>query len=1551
MVINENLSQTNTFVGGMNTDIADELLQNNQYRYAENIRVTADGDSKSAKASLINGLTDMEITYDTDEPQEIIKVDSIKNYVCLITKQRTYVDGTGNTVKNDQIEYIKIPKQIRFASFPYILWANQNNISYDGYGVVLSASDGIFSTGVENNSTFKAIMSRYGDYIQSYYKTQTDDSNIFFSVDVTYKIIPITAAGREDTSVEPISRTIDVQNFYEECINYLDYCAQVANVNPQQTRYYIDVTFSVPDEYFYVFAEINIPESNETEEFKSASAWNVFVNTDYGRGTFERVFGPCIDFFWDETSESHGINTELYWVRDNNVKLYMSSPLRNHDIIYVNLAIRYNSGNITDVVNNELLIMHAPTVEKNDTPSGTLEGPILYYAYRLFAPNGNNTPISPISKKITLYDESGDGHGLREGHSSGQSCTITVPKECFNGYENIYIYRIEYKEDGEIPNVINITGITGYQLDPDTDFTIVDSVQTNANVYKKEDSAEFLSVIVKDGAFPSILKIKDDRLYKADIGYSQDNIDDLFSEIDTIIQTSGNTNIYKNAQFDGDNIGAYNKNYWKAQDNTIGGDGEYISWRLKWRTEKLFFFWANGGSTKCLRSEEQYRFGIVFYTNTGQHTNPMWMCDIMLPDPVVHDAGEHQSSEPSVVRNPYMEVDIPYIQFDVDTTKIKDKVSSFIGYEIVIAQRREEDTINITQGLYSDVRYGLPAYREKNGQLSPYGVSLFFSPEVVVNEEFGNYIAKYIRNHNIQPACKGVYKCFYDNYTPASTLAAVRDLVTQEFGPEENIVLDSGAVTMRYRDGQYYFEYIGSDDTQYTSLLGEPYGRDIREFMERKTIELGRLLYTPKFKTDDGDHEGDSTAQNSKTGYCYLVKPGSSTFEYTVTNHYAYNHNREDILHPIGYLNIFIPKIKDGRNINFPPNCKVEDARLVNTPNGSNLKAIENWRSYVTSVGNETFYAWDIVLAQNKETALEQYSPEHDMEIRFPGTYVGQCIVMQLSERDGQNSSEIQDSFNVVMAVLKQQNVQPYGGCTKNAINNTKYVSFGHYCPWTTAREEIKEAADGTSFGMFGFMMYHNYVHGWENNTPVKCGMRSGSMGAFCVIPTFSRFDLDAWTGAAVNEREGWLDFDRLACMQYYKVGYVFKKFHGDWENPDVYTQKYPGNYEYNQTKDEFEYNARYNKYQNLIIHEKTKLFSDEVYADQRNRIYASNPADAVVSEDGMLVFDNKYINIPSLYGDITCLANFRNRLYFWQEKAFGTVDIDERSVVPQQTDKDGTSHVDLIIGKSGLLDRYDYYSREYGMAPKENCYVVTDGGLYWWDSNKREILLFNGQSIIQLATVKGVKSYTINGIPSTNPTILYDDINKEVIFSILNEESIVYSEQTQQFISVYKINPKTGTRTTSDLIMSNGDGIYQYNAFSSNGSSVGFNGEALYPKLKFMVNKNSAINKTFDTVLFGGNFYPYTNNGCYKHDLSKLSFVFNTDLNQHSELNSSNITDEENDFRFSIPRNGDTAENRTVLYGNRMRGKTMECEISSSDNSTDFSLQYITTKFRISWT
>jgi len=79
MDINKN-QQVNTFLKGMNTDASDSLLENSQYRYAENVRLSTDKDNNSGELRLVDG-TSVKSTF-TDK---IVYLTSIREYVVVIT--------------------------------------------------------------------------------------------------------------------------------------------------------------------------------------------------------------------------------------------------------------------------------------------------------------------------------------------------------------------------------------------------------------------------------------------------------------------------------------------------------------------------------------------------------------------------------------------------------------------------------------------------------------------------------------------------------------------------------------------------------------------------------------------------------------------------------------------------------------------------------------------------------------------------------------------------------------------------------------------------------------------------------------------------------------------------------------------------------------------------------------------------------------------------------------------------------------------------------------------------------------------------------------------------------------------------------------------------------------------------------------------------------------------------------------------------------------------------------------------------------------------------
>ena len=118
--------------------------------------------------------------------------------------------------------------------------------------------------------------------------------------------------------------------------------------------------------------------------------------------------------------------------------------------------------------------------------------------------------------------------------------------------------------------------------------------------------------------------------------------------------------------------------------------------------------------------------------------------------------------------------------------------------------------------------------------------------------------------------------------------------------------------------------------------------------------------------------------------------------------------------------------------------------------------------------------------------------------------------------------------------------------------------------------------------------------------------------------------------------------------------------------------------------------------------------------------------------------------------------------------------------------------------------------------------------------------------------------------------------------------------------------------------------------------------GNPAIPKLQYVVNAEATMPKVFDIQTFGGRFYGGDKGEVVS--LDSLRFNYKTPLKQESSCTGTSVTNREYDFRLDIPRNNNDA------YGGRMRGKTMQCEFKSNNNSSDFSLQYIITKYRMSW-
>ena len=156
--------------------------------------------------------------------------------------------------------------------------------------------------------------------------------------------------------------------------------------------------------------------------------------------------------------------------------------------------------------------------------------------------------------------------------------------------------------------------------------------------------------------------------------------------------------------------------------------------------------------------------------------------------------------------------------------------------------------------------------------------------------------------------------------------------------------------------------------------------------------------------------------------------------------------------------------------------------------------------------------------------------------------------------------------------------------------------------------------------------------------------------------------------------------------------------------------------------------------------------------------------------------------SVLSLQGDkgnITKLINWNNNLLCFQDKAIAKIDYNERVAL---STSDG---VPVELANSGKVTGYNYLSTTIGCSNKRSVYP-TVSGIYFADSNNKEVYLFNDQ-LNNLSKTKGFNTYFYNYDFSKMHTD-YDNILKSVYF-VNENDCLCYDEQTGGFEAFYSYN------------------------------------------------------------------------------------------------------------------------------------------------------------------
>ena len=482
----------------------------------------------------------------------------------------------------------------------------------------------------------------------------------------------------------------------------------------------------------------------------------------------------------------------------------------------------------------------------------------------------------------------------------------------------------------------------------------------------------------------------------------------------------------------------------------------------------------------------------------------------------------------------------------------------------------------------------------------------------------------------------------------------------------------------------------------------------------------------------------------------------------------------------------------------------------------------------------------------------------------------------------------------------------PYGGYEKNSIENSLYYSYSDVYKYNKGADNVAEVFNGDTYICpFEYVSLHKFefkgLHGPLTTTIVN------------YIPVETSINLMYTSGTQfINNSSG----DNISWIQ---------------EEPGRILN-HPA-----QDKPQFVYNTAYSSDYKLQMNtiKSSLLNKNDEYFDYRCR-YSNKKENGELQDSWTTFLAANYIDVSPDYGKITELKTFKNSLVFFQERAFGLLSVNERTTL---TDNNSNQ---LLLGSGGILDRYDYISTTNGMEDGNFSDIVTNTTLYWIDYDNKEYCQYSGgNSYSIISRIKGVQKATEEGMydvrleASKPKKILYNSKYNEVMFWNGDSRVLVYNDETQLFHSVYTISANVDSINYFDrnIIVNGNDSLVEFDKSGNIRHNDNTNTIKEF-QLKYVINEYYQQVKVFDNIIFNGSLE-------FKDNIKE---TFATQGQVSNELTPKDISQRYYDYRAAIPRASNVG-----LYGNRMRGKSMECDIKNNI-ADNIIIQYITTKYRALW-
>ncbi len=426
------------------------------------------------------------------------------------------------------------------------------------------------------------------------------------------------------------------------------------------------------------------------------------------------------------------------------------------------------------------------------------------------------------------------------------------------------------------------------------------------------------------------------------------------------------------------------------------------------------------------------------------------------------------------------------------------------------------------------------------------------------------------------------------------------------------------------------------------------------------------------------------------------------------------------------------------------------------------------------------------------------------------------------------------DIYGKYYVTIERTLTNQYGGNTYTQRANNEYISCGHYKPIQTTSLSIID--DFFVFGADTFVNLYDSNRYAKNLGVTGRGTTTAAYSTTFFLPVESSVNTELRMGEYIQRT-----FDDQ----------VEKEF-----------------------QESYQYNTVYSAENDL----KTYFPKPDPFLPNNefdNRFYCSDiKINGELVDSWGLFKETNYWDVEGIYGPINAAIILQDKLYFFQNKAFGIMEVNPRAVV---TDVNNTSNSELQLGTGLPLQRHDYISTEVGL---QHQWGVTSSSykLFWLDvANKKFFTYLGGEGISPESDIKGLFSFfqknLTNNINNYDKPVYFDNIigingvravydfkNNEALFCITdgigsrgediiqNNYTFVFNERLNAFTSFYDVISTLFPTDNYRIFAPSMDDLQSIHMLDV-GDYGNFFGNVKEAKIKFVSNKDFTETKVYDNI------------------------------------------------------------------------------------------------------